>query len=217
MQFNSHALGLELIEGITRYPHPEIYTYTFPDHAIFSGTCNGAGSGLHYYYPDLEKPRREDTMNRVFLMGYRFDILAGSINRNDPFYQYLRQLIALRQAVKADLYASDFRDELGLSSLPEGVHAKLFRHREGRSLTVNVLDRRPLPRPPFELSIDLARNRFTSPAKSTLFEVGGGQTNLVSTVQNELLSVRIPPLKGEAAVILLSNSPSSSRPGTPAD
>jgi hypothetical protein len=33
MQYNSHALGLELIEGITRYPRPEIYTYTFPEHA----------------------------------------------------------------------------------------------------------------------------------------------------------------------------------------
>jgi len=30
-------------------------------------------------------------------MGYRFDILLTPMNRTDPFPQYLRRLIALRQ------------------------------------------------------------------------------------------------------------------------
>jgi hypothetical protein len=206
MQFNSHALGLELVEGLTRYPHPEIYTYTFPEHAIFSGTCNGAGSGLHYYCSDLEKPRREDTLNRVFLMGYRFDILAWPINRNDSFAHYLRRLIALRQKVKADLYASDFRDEIGLGPLPEKVEARLFRHREGRSLTVNLLDRRSLPKAPFELSIDLAKSSFVQPAKVTLFEFEGGQMSLSSTNRQETLLVQVPPLNGEVASISIARA-----------
>jgi hypothetical protein len=206
MQLNSHALGLELIEGVTRYPHPEIYTYTFPEHAIFSGTCNGAGSGLHYYYPELETPRREDTMNRVFLMGYRFDILASQINRNDSFYNYLHGLIALRQAVKADLYASDFRDDLGLGPLPERVYAKLFRHRHGQSLTVNLVDRRPFPKAPFDLIIDLAKNNFTLPSRCTLYEFGGGQMPLSSTNQHGRLSVPVPSLNAETAAILISRA-----------
>ena len=161
MQYNSHALGIELIDGLTCYPRPEIYTYTFPQHAIFSGTCDG--SGLKYYYPDMENPRREDTLNRVFLMGYRFDLLVHVSDRNAPFSQYLRRLVALRQQVKADLYASDFRDEIGLGPLPEKVYAKLFRRQDGQSLTLNLVDRRSGEKAPFELTIDLGQHEFSSP------------------------------------------------------
>ncbi len=203
MQYNSHALGIELIDGLTRYPHPEIYTYTFPEHAIFSGTCNGAGSGLKYYYPDMEKPRREDAMNRVFLMGYRFDILLGSVDRNAPFSQYLRQLIALRQQVKADLYASDFRDEIGLGPLPEKVYAKLFRRRDGDALTLNLVDRRQGTKSPLELAIDLDKHDFSKPGTATLYDLDGHQARLTSQVSHGMLTLRVPPQIGEVAAIVV--------------
>lgn len=202
MQFNSHALGIELVDGITRYPHPEIYTYTFPEHAIFSGTCNGAGSGLKYYYPDLQKPRREDTMNRVFLMGYRFDILAYPVNRQDPFMQYLKQLIALRQRIKDPLYDSDFRDEIGLGPMPEKVYAKLSHHRQGKSLTVTLVDRRAAVKQPFELTIDLAANGAASASRATLYEFGAARV-LPTKPQGGKLRLEIPPLSSEAAAIVI--------------
>jgi hypothetical protein len=203
MQYNSHALGLELIEGLTRYPRPEIYTYTFPEHALFSGSCNGAGSGLHYYYPDLEKPRREDTLNRVFLMGYRFDLLFGRLNRNDKLVQYVRRLIGLRQQMKADLYASDFRDEMGLGPLPEKVYAKIFRRRDGGSLIVNLVDRRQNKKDAFPLSLDLTWHEFSKPGTAVLYEFDGRQTPLTRKVNPSSLVLTIPPLIGEAASVVI--------------
>jgi len=203
MQFNSHALGIELVAGITCYPRPEIYTYTFPEHAIFSGTCNGAGSGLKYYYPDLEKPRREDTMNRVFLMGYRFDILAYPVNRQDPFIQYLRQLIALRQRIKGQLYASDFRDEIGLGPIPDKVYAKVFRHRQAKSLTVTLVDRRAAATKPFELAIDLSMHDVASANKAVLYELGGAARPLATKRRDRKITLEIPPLVGEVAAVVI--------------
>jgi hypothetical protein len=207
MQYNSHALGIELIDGLTCYPRPEIYTYTFPQHAIFSGTCNGAGSGLKYYYPDMENPRREDTLNRVFLMGYRFDLLVHVSDHNAPFSQYLRRLIALRQQVKTDLYASDFRDEIGLGPLPEKVHAKLFRRRDGQSLTLNLVDRRSGEKAPFELTIDLSRHEFSQPGAATLYEFDARQTPLATHNSYGELALQIPPLTGEVAAIVVRRAP----------
>lgn len=202
MQYNSHALGIEMVDGVTCYPCPEIYTYTFPQHAIFSGTCNGSGSGLKYYYPGLEKPRREDTMNRVFLMGYRFDLLMRPVKRDDPFTQYLRRLIALRQQVKADLYASDFRDTIGLGPLPENVYAKLFRRRDGQSLTLNLVDRRQGEKQPLGLTIDLGKHDFANPGAATLYDLDGRQTQLTAQLAQGKLSLKVP-LTTEAAAILV--------------
>ncbi len=206
MQYNSHALGLELIDGITRYPRPEIYAYTFPEHAIFSGTSNGAGSGLKHYYPDIGKPRREDTLNRVFLMGYRFDLLLH-VNRQDPLCQYVRRLIALRQQIKADLYASDFRDEIGLGPLPEKVYAKLFRRRDGGSLTVNLIDRRSGQKAPFALTIDLAQHDFPKPASATLYQMDGQPAALRTGLDQRKLTIEIPALTSEAASLLIRPVP----------
>ncbi len=204
MQFNSHALGLELLDGITRYPHPEIYTYTFPDHPIFSGSCNGAGSGLKFYYPGMEKARRQDTMNRVFLMGYRFDILlAGRLDRQDPFAQYLKQLIALRQQVKGQLYNSDFRDEIGLGPLPDKVLAKIFRHRQSTSLTISLVDRRTGPKKPFVLTVDLAKHGLNAARGATLYQFGGTTGKPLLRQVNGKVQMDIPPLEGEAAAVVV--------------
>ena len=207
MQYNSHALGIEMVDGLTCYPCPEIYTYTFPQHAIFSGTCNGAGSGLKYYYPDLEKPRREDAMNRVFLMGYRFDILMRPVDPKASFPQYMRRLIALRQQVKADLYASDFRDAIGLGPLPERVYAKLFRRRDGGSLTLNLVDRRQGEKPPFSLTIELAKNDFPTPGAATLYGLDAHQSPLTVHTDQGKLTLQIPALGGEVAAIVVRRAP----------
>jgi len=203
MQYNSHALGIELVGGLTRYPHPEIYTYTFPEHPIFSGSCNNQ-LGLVYYYPDLEEPRREEAMNRVFLMGYRFDIMVGRINENEPYHQYLRNLIALRQKIKTDLYDSDFRDTIGLGPLPDEVYAKLFRRNGGGSLTLTLLDRRQETKEAFDITIDLAKNDFQDAGEATLYLLNGDESPLtMERTEERILTLRVPPFEGEVAAIII--------------
>jgi hypothetical protein len=202
MQYNSHALGIELVEGLTCYPRPEIYTYTFPEHAIFSGSCNGAGSALHYYYPDMTKYRREDAMNRVFLMGYRFDVLFGRVNKTDSFHQYVRSLIALRQKIKADIYTGDFRDTLGLGVLPDRMEAKLFRRRDGGSLTLALLDRRIGDKQPFKLLVDLPVNRIGKVESAVLHLIDGTFVPIPAvTGSNGSMELAVPAFSGEVAAI----------------
>ncbi len=200
MQFNSHALGVEMVNGLMVHPKPEIYSYTFPEHPIFSGTCNGAGSGLHYYYPELTAPRREDAMNRVFLMGYRFDILLREVDRDDPFHQYLRHLIALRQRVKDVVYLGEFRDDLGLGALPARTDAKLFRDRARATLVATLVDRRE-QRAPITLAIDLAVHGIAPPTHAVLYQLDGSETPLAIAMNHTVLTLTLPPLRGEAAAV----------------
>jgi len=200
MQYNSHALGVEMVAGLTTHPKPEIYTYAFPEHPIFSGTCNGAGSGLHYYYPELTTPRREDTMNRVFLMGYRFDILLQGVDPADPFHQYLRRLIALRQRVKGELYRGDFRDDIGLGALPARVDGKLFRHRDRKGMIAAIVDR-SATREPFTLAIDLAQHDVPAPTRAVLYHLDGSEETLAAVMDGGVLTLALPALKGEAAAV----------------
>jgi hypothetical protein len=204
MQYNSHALGLELIEGITQYPKPEIYTYTFPHHPIFSGSCNGAGSGLKYYYPDVgERGSRQDTLNRVFLMGYRFDILGHKLNRDNPDMIYIRDLIALRNSIKDELYNSSFKDEVGLGKLPQNVWAKIFRHDQGQSLTVAFIDRRK-SKDAMSLTVDASRLDVGCMSKAMLHTLDGRQTELKINVRADgVLVIEIPGRKGDAAAVIM--------------
>jgi hypothetical protein len=205
MQYNSHALGLELIDGLTEYQSPQVYTYTFPHHVIFSGSCNGAGSGLKYYYKELQggKATRPQTWDRVFLMGYRFDILGYKLDKANPDMLYLRDLIALRQKIKADLYRSSFRDEQGLSPPPEGVYAKVFRHDEGKSVTVTLVDRRG-KKDAMAVGVDPAALGFAGGmTKATLYTLGGEPSNLmVAAAADGKLTVEVPPRTTAPAAIV---------------
>jgi hypothetical protein len=204
MQYNSHALGLELIEGITMYPKPEIYTYTFPHHLIFSGSCNGAGSGLKYYYPDVgERGSRQDTLNRVFLMGYRFDILGHKLNRDNPDMTYIRDLIVLRNSIKHELYNSSFRDEIGLSKLPQNVWAKVFRQDDGRSLTIALIDRRE-SKDAMTLKLDAFQLDVGRMNKATFYTLDGRQTKLeIGVHANNVLAIEIPAHESDPAAVII--------------
>jgi hypothetical protein len=58
MQYQTHALGSEFA-GFADLPHPEIYTYTFPKHLLFSGSCNG-WSWVTRFYDDLPNPTHNE-------------------------------------------------------------------------------------------------------------------------------------------------------------
>ena len=208
MQYQSHALGLEMNLALTRYPRPEIYSYTFPEHPIFSGSCNNSGAGLIYYYPEMTEPRREDAMNRVFLMGFRFDILFGQVNREDPYALHLRRLIALRQQVKADLYRGLFRDNLGLGALPERVEARLFQSRDRASLTLTLLDRRGPQQAPFDLTLTLPTHGLATVEAATLYRLDGQPAPLRYEQAEGVLTLHLPALQAEvAAVVLKTGTP----------
>lgn len=202
MQYNSHALGLELIDGLTEHQKPEIYTYTFPHHVIFSGSCNGAGSGLKHYYKDLAKPTRQETFNRVFLMGYRYDILGYKLQKDNPDMIYLRDLIALRQKIKGDLYRSSFRDEIGLGPLPANVYAKVFRHDEGKSVTVTLVDRRE-KKDAMIVSIDPALLHVGAPKKAVLFTLGAEAVELgIGPGAGGAAAVEVPARQAAPAAVV---------------
>jgi hypothetical protein len=151
----------------------------------------------------MRAPRREDTLNRVFLMGYRFDILAYPVDRTDPSMNYLKELIALRQKIKAQLYGSDFRDEIGLGPIPEKVYAKIFRHRQGKSLTVTLVDRRAPRRRPFKLTVNPSLHDVAAVNKATLYQFGGAAHPLTVNEQGKRLVLEIPVLTSDAAAIVI--------------
>ena len=181
------------------YQKPEIYTYTFPEHLVFSGTANGSSQGAPIYYPGEENLTPADAMNRVFLMGYRFDLWAR--NRQDPFAQYMKDLIGLRKAIKGELYRSHFRDEIGLGPRPDRVEAKVFRHVEGTSLTVTLIDRRQT-KEAFTLTVDLGKHGVGNVENGDLYTFEG--TRKIEVEKSpEGLTLRVPPREHQVAAIII--------------
>ena len=200
MQYNSHALGVEMVAGLTDWPRPEIYTYTFPDHPIYSGSCNNQRGLVNYYADRPANLTRRDAMNRVFLMGFRFDVLGPL---DDTFMQYMKDLIALRQQIKGELYRSAFRDTVGLGEVPERVEAKVFRHSSGASMTLTILDRRER-KEAFDLTIDLEALNVGKIGKGILHEFRAAPIALpLKPAKSRRLSLHIPERKAEVAAVIL--------------
>jgi len=199
MQYQTHALGWELHSGFMDYQKPEIYTYTFPEHLIFNGLCNVANA--KEYYPG-EKTTQEDTYNRVFLMGYRFDIwLSHPLDRSEPSVQYKKKLVDLRRAIKGELYNSHFRDEIGLGSLPQKVEARIFRHVEKTSLTINLIDRRKA-KSAFTLEVDPRKHSIKNLKECHLFTFDG-KKKIGMKKSRGLLNIKVPQRKDNVAAIVI--------------
>jgi len=199
VQYQTHALGLELLGHLMDYHKPEIYAYSFPEFPIFSGTCNGSNAA--FYYPG-EKTSREDTMNRVFLMGNRFDILGYPLNKEQPFWQYMKKLIALREAIKDELYNSHFMDEIGLGSLPPKVEAKIFRHVDKSSITLNIIDRREIKKA-FILEVDIKKHTSKNLKNCTLYTFDGKKKIPVKKSRG-ILQIKVPERKHNVSAIIIT-------------
>jgi hypothetical protein len=200
MQYQSHALGIEMVAGFP-HPKPEIYAYTFPEQIIFSGSCNGAGAGLKYYYPEMTHPRREDAMNQVFLMGFRFDVLKYPLDRNEAFSLYLRELIALRQQIKSELYAARFRDETGLGARPDKVEVKVFLRQDPHTLVLTLLDRRTT-KEAFSLSVNPRALEAGAVKHAVLYTLDGAQQEVPVEMQGGTAILRIPHFTQAPAAIV---------------
>jgi hypothetical protein len=87
--------------------------------------------------------------------------------------------------------------------MPQNVLAKIFRQRQGKSLTINLIDRRAGPKKTFQLTIDLARHDLAGAGQATLYELGGTSSRLPSRQEKRTLTIEVPPLTGEAAAIVI--------------
>jgi len=201
MQYQTHALASEFA-GFADLPHPEIYTYTFPKHLLFSGSCNG-WSWVTRFYDELPNPTHMDAMDLVFLMGFRFDAINHPLDRESDYAKYLKRLIALRVQVKRDLYSSSFRDTEGLSELPPGVRARVFRGDDGRSATITMLDRRR-ERSGFPLRVDCAELGIEPLNEATLYALDDTRTELpLKRSEESAVELTVPPWKDAPAAIIL--------------
>ena len=201
MQYQSHALGLELVGNLMNYPKPEIYAYSFPEFPIFSGTCNN-WNGIALYYPGETKFVHEDAMNRVFLIGNRFDMLGYPIKKDNPYWMYMKKMVALRQAVKEELLSSHFRDDIGLGSLPPKVEARIFRNIRGESLTITLVDRREV-KGAFELTVD-RQKLGTSPLRAAaLYTFDGKKSIGLKNMAGGKLILSLPARKDIPAAVVI--------------
>jgi len=154
LPYTNWVLGEEFAFGPDRFSRPDIFVYSFSDvYPVFAGSCN-TWQGVSVYYPDLKEPRHEDTMNRVFLLGERFDTLGlYPPQKGSPFGEHVRRLVALRKKVRDIVYKGRFMEELGLAGMPEKVEARAFVRQNRPGAVLTVVDRRP-QRAPWTVQID---------------------------------------------------------------
>jgi hypothetical protein len=201
MQYQTHALASEFA-GFADLPHPEIYTYTFPKHLLFSGSCNG-WSWVTRFYDDLSNPTHNDAMDRVFLMGFRFDAINRPLDRESDYAKHLKRLIELRKSIKSELYNSSFRDRVGLANLPQGVEARVFRGDSGNSATITILDRRQ-EKSGFSLKLDRQALEIDPPSKATLYELGGQSVELIVGRQSEfVIDIRVAAARNSPSAVIV--------------
>lgn len=154
MPWTNWCLGTEFSFGSGTWSRPEIFAYSFSDvYPVFSGTCN-TWKGIGNIFPDLKEPRQEHTMDYVFVLGERFDTLGlHPLNKQSPYGEHLRKLVALRKRVHDVIYPGRMRDVLGLGGMPAQVEARGFVGPKRDCAVVTVWDRRE-QRQPWELRVD---------------------------------------------------------------
>lgn len=192
----------------TMHPAPEVFAYTFPEYIIIDGFANPPVEWIgRCYYPDMDgEVGFEDLMNRVYLLGFRFDVtplpLGSRIKRGEPLTEHVRRLIALRKRVKQLQYDSRFMDDLGVKCCSEKVVAKVFKCSDGRSLLVNLIDYRP-EKNNFLMEIDADFYNFSGEVACRLYALDDQEAALdVKLMQGKLL-IEIPPFNGKVASIVL--------------
>ncbi len=196
------------VAGQTKYPYPEVFSYTFPDYIIIDGFANGWNQEtMSNYYPGTvgRTWRKEDVVNRVFLLGYRFD-LCVPLKIGDPFTEYVKKVINLRKRVKAYLYNSRFMDDIGLNELPGNVMAKIFHHSE--ALIITVLDNR-FSRMPFQLEIDLTM--YGNPGIKEVYIhtlEGSEELEHVLDLEPSRITLVVPPNELSTLLIHFAGKPS---------
>jgi len=179
MTYQTHSLWLAGL-GVED-SEPALFIYTHPRFPLFCGTCFffSAGCtelGKHFFHGLVGKPSFADLLRYVLLYGGRFDLFHGPRRAGPEFLnapqKEERDVIMLRRLVHDELEASDFRDRIGLSGMPEHVEARLFVGRELTGGLITVLDFRKT-RTAFALRLDAAAHGLRSPLSAELCLPGG--------------------------------------------
>jgi hypothetical protein len=114
----------------------------------------------------------------------------------------VRDLIALRQRIKGDLYASSFRDDLGIGPLPNKVEAMVFRHDAGESLTVTIVDRRQ-DKAEMALTLDATTLDAEGLQRATLYTFDGQELDVEVAQEGEVLQLTVPRRQHNAAAVIV--------------
>ena len=134
-------------------------------------------------------------------MGFRYDVLLYPLRSGtEPQCDYLKQLIALRKAIKRDLYSSEFRDTVGLGELPPRVEGKSFRGRNGEGAVVTILDRRA-DKESFTLEVVPSALDIQPPQQAFLHTLEGEQ-QLELQETTEGVRMTILPFDGRPAAVV---------------
>lgn len=192
----------------TRYPAPEVFAYTFPDYIIIDGFANPPVEWIgRCYYPDMDSEVcLEDLVNRIYLLGFRFDVtplpMGSRIKKGEPLVEYIRKLIALRKKVKHLQYESRFMDDLGVRCTSEKVVVKAFKGLDGRRVLINLVDYRT-EKNRLLIEVDAELYSLTGGALCKLYAVDDEEAGLEVKLRQGKLLVEVPPFKGKVASIIL--------------
>ncbi|MCC6446844.1 MAG: hypothetical protein IT210_25755 [Armatimonadetes bacterium] len=192
MPYTNWVLGEEFAFGTDRFSRPDIFAYSFSDvYPVFAGSCN-VWQGVSHFYDDLPNPRHEDAVNRVFLIGERFDTLGlYPLNRESSFGEHIKKLVALRQKVRDIVYQGRFYEALGLSGMPPKAEARVFIRKTRPGVILTLLDRR-VERSPWVLSIDTSALPWPAKlSRATLLSLDGSSTPARMSRQGRLVRLEI--------------------------
>jgi hypothetical protein len=195
----------------TKYPAPEVFAYTFPDYIIIDGFANQPVEWIgKCYYPDMDgEIGFEDLVNRVYLLGFRFDVtplpVGSRIKKGEPLTEHIRRLIALRKKVKQLQYESRFMDDLGVKCEAEKVVTKVFKGLDGRRVLINIVDYRP-EKNSFLIEVDAKLYCLTGKEACKLYAVDDQEAELQLKLKERKLLIEVPPFKGRVASIVLEKS-----------
>ncbi|MCD6564209.1 MAG: hypothetical protein J7K23_09915 [Thermoproteales archaeon] len=186
----------------TKFPKPEVFFYTFPYFNIIDGFANPpVKDTLEAYFPYLNKISYEDILNRVYLMGFKFDItLYRRLEKNSHFVKYLKKILVLRNKIKKYLLNSRFIDDIYILSLPEKVEAKMFMGY--RFILINLLDYRDV-KSSFDLIIDInAISDYSSNISSKIYTFDVEEKIPIDNVNNKII-IKVPYFEEHIASIVV--------------
>ena len=186
----------------TRFPKPEVFYYTFPYFEIIDGFANPpVEETLKAYFPYLDKVTYEDILNRIFLLGFKFDItLYRRLRKNEEFTKYLKKVLELRNKIKKYLLNSRFTDDIYVIYTPNKVEAKIFTG--ANFFLINLLDYRDT-KDPFDLIIDgkpLLKNSGKLTARIFTFN---HEKILPINIAGDKITVQVPSFSEHIASIIV--------------
>lgn len=188
----------------TKFPKPEIFYYTFPYFNIIDGFANPpVEETLKAYFPYLREVTYKDILNRIYLLGFKFDItLYRRLKKDSCFVKYLKKVLSLRNMIKKYLMNSRFVDDIYIISRPEKVEAKIFLG--NRFFLINILDYRDI-KEPFNIIVDAKLlPEYSSSLSSKMYTFNGEEEISLEKIDNKIV-INIPYLEERIASILVES------------